>query len=315
MPVKINDSLPARKILESENIFVITEQRAAKQDIRPLRILVLNIMPTKIETETQLLRLLGNSAIQVEVKLLQTASYLSKNTPTSHLLDFYQVFEDVKGEFFDGLIITGAPVEQLDFEKVEYWQELCEIMEWAKTHVYSVLNICWGACAALYYYYGIKKHPLEQKLSGVFSHCVAEPLHPLVRGFDDVFLAPHSRNTTVLREDIEAHPDLKLLTYSDIAGVHIVSDIKGRSFFVTGHSEYDSTTLANEYFRDINRNLKPNIPCNYFPDDNPAKTPLNTWRSHANLLFTNWINLVYEGTPYDLTMLLGDENDWLMYYI
>lgn len=304
MPIKIPDTLPALKVLENENIFVMTEQRAMQQDIRPLRIVILNLMPKKIETETQLLRLLGNSPIQVDIELLQTNSYTSKNTPQSHLLKFYKTFDDIRGELFDGMIITGAPVEQMDFEQVDYWDELCAIMEWSKTHVYSTLHICWGAQAGLYYHYGIPKYPLPDKMFGVFEHRLLSCNHPLTRGFDEVFFAPHSRHTTVKREDIEKVETLELLSISDRAGVYMAGSHDGRQFFITGHSEYDRQTLAEEYFRDLERGLPIQMPERYFPDDDPAKSPVYTWRAHANLLFFNWLNYyVYQATPYDLKQL------------
>ncbi len=301
MPIKIHNSLPAREILESENIFVMTEERAEAQDIRPLKILLLNLMPTKIETETQIFRLLGNSPLQVDVELLQTATYTSKNTSASHLMKFYRTFDQVKHDRYDGMIITGAPIEMLPFEEVDYWEELCEIMEWSKEHVYSTFHICWGAQAGLYYHYGVPKYPLSEKLSGVYRHRVLDVFHPLMRGFDDRFYAPHSRNTEIRREDIQKHDSLVLLSTSKLAGIYIVADKSGRQFFVTGHSEYDRNTLAGEYFRDLNRGLSPKVPQNYFPNDDPSALPPLTWRSHANLLYTNWLNYyVYQQTPYDL---------------
>lgn len=308
MPIKIPNALPAHRILEGENVFVMTENRARIQDIRPLKILILNLMPTKIETETQLLRLLGNSPLQVEIELLQTASHLSKNTPSVHLLDFYKVFDDVKNERYDGMIITGAPVETLDFEQVDYWDELCCIMEWSRNNVYSTLHICWGAQAALYYHFGIQKKLLQKKLSGVYEHRITDPFHPLVRGFDDWFMMPHSRNTEISQTDVEACDELIVLARSEMAGVAIVANKNGRQFFFTGHCEYDRHTLANEYFRDVNRGLEPEIPYNYFPADDPSAVPKMTWRSHANLLFENWLNYyVYQQTPYDLNELIDIE--------
>ncbi|MGN0473623.1 MAG: homoserine O-succinyltransferase [Acutalibacteraceae bacterium] len=304
MPIKISSELPARKSLENENVFVMTEERATMQDIRPLKIIILNLMPTKIETETQLLRLLGNSPLQVEVDLLQTASHDSKNTPSSHLLDFYKVFDEVKDNRYDGMIITGAPVEKLPFEEVDYWPELCEIMDWSKRNVYSTLHICWGAQAGLYHHFGIDKYTLPQKLSGVYKHRVTAPLHPLMRGFNDSYWAPHSRNTDILRDDIEKHDELIILSTSKEAGVAVVAHKNGRQFFSFGHLEYDRQTLANEYFRDLNRGLKPEIPCNYFPNDDVCAIPNQSWRSHANLLFGNWLNYyVYQQTPYNLADL------------
>lgn len=304
MPIKIQNSLPATKILESENIFVMTEERAVTQDIRPLKIIILNLMPTKIETETQLLRLLGNTPLQVDIELLQTVTHVSKNTSHTHLTTFYRTFEEIKDQKYDGMIITGAPVELLDYEEVDYWDELCEIMEWSKRNVYSTLHICWGAQAALYYHYGIPKYLLPEKLTGVFRHRILDVFHPLMRGFDDRFLIPHSRHTEVRREDIQKHDDLIILATSRSAGVSIVANKSGRQFFVTGHAEYDRNTLANEYFRDVNKGLHPQVPQNYFPGNDPAALPPLTWRSHANLLYTNWLNYyVYQQTPYDLKNL------------
>lgn len=301
MPINIQDSLPAIEVLESENIFVMTRSRAQTQDIRPLKIVILNLMPTKIETETQLLRLLGNSPLQVDVELMQMATHVSKNTSATHLNTFYKTFSDIKEDKFDGMIITGAPVEKLDFTEVDYWDELCEIMEWSRKNVHSVLHICWGAQAALYYHFGIPKYALPQKLSGIYCHKVLVPLHPLLRGFDDLFMAPHSRNTTVLREDIETHDELAVLSVSDTAGVYMVANKNGRQFFITGHAEYDRDTLAKEYYRDLKKGIRPAIPENYFPNDDTQATPAFLWRGHANLLFTNWLNYyVYQQTPYDL---------------
>ena len=301
MPIKIPNDLPAVKTLSDENIFVMTETRAITQDIRPLKILLLNLMPKKIETETQFSRLLGNTPLQVELELIHTKSHKSKNVAEEHLLSFYKIFDDVKDNYYDGLVITGAPVEHMPFEEVEYWQELVEIMEWSKTHVHSTLHICWGAQAGLYYHYGINKHQLDEKVFGVFPHKVDYKRSILFRGFDDKFMAPHSRHTTVLREDIEATPGLKILASSDEAGVYAVSNKKGRQIFITGHSEYDPDTLKGEYFRDLEQGKPIKIPKNYFPDDNPKKAPKVTWRAHANLLFTNWLNyFVYQTAPYDL---------------
>ncbi len=301
MPIKIPNELPATQILEDENIFVMTEKRAITQDIRPLHILMLNLMPTKIVTETQISRLLGNSPLQVELELLQTATHKSKHTSEEHMLAFYKTFDEVRDRNFDGMIITGAPVENMPFEDVEYWDELSEIMEWTKTHVTSTLHICWGAQAALYYHYGIQKYPLDKKLFGVFEHTVDYKKSILFRGFDDVFLAPHSRHTTVKREDIEAVEELRVLSSSEKAGVYVVATPKGRRIFVTGHSEYDADTLAKEYFRDKNAGLPIDVPENYFPGNDDTKTPLVSWRSHANLLFSNWLNyFVYQTTPYNI---------------
>jgi len=304
MPIKIDNALPARRALENENIFVMTESRAMAQDIRPLRILILNLMPTKIETETQLLRLLSNSPIQTEITLLQTATYTSKNTAQEHMLAFYTTFEKIHGQRYDGCIITGAPVEDLPFERVDYWPELCEIMDWSETNVYSTLHICWGAQAGLYHHFGIPKYPLEQKMFGVFPHHALDPLHPMTRGLNDQFNVPHSRHTEIRRDDIEKVKELQLLSFSDIAGVHLVADIDCRNFYATGHSEYDRDTLAKEYFRDLKKGLPIQVPRNYFPEDDPKQTPVVCWRSAANVLFTNWLNyFVYQKTPYDLSAL------------
>ena len=301
MPIKIPNLLPATSVLQSENIFVMTETRALTQDIRPLRIALLNLMPNKIQTETQLARLLGNTPLQIELELIHTKTHESKNTSREHLLSFYKTFDDIRDENFDGMIITGAPVEHLDFEAVEYWDELCEIMEWTKTHVTSTFHICWGAQAGLYYHYGIKKHPLGKKMFGIFPHHVDHKGAILFRGFDDVFLAPHSRHTGILREDVEAVPELKILASSDVAGVYAVMTDQGRQVFVTGHSEYDADTLKNEYLRDKSQGLDIDVPVNYFPDDDPSREPVVTWRSHANLLYSNWLNyIVYQTTPYDI---------------
>ena len=301
MPIKIPNDLPAVKTLSDENIFVMTETRAITQDIRPLKILLLNLMPKKIETETQFSRLLGNTPLQVELELIHTKSHKSKNVAEEHLLSFYKIFDDVKDNYYDGFVITGAPVEHLPFEEVEYWDELVEIMEWSKTHVHSTLHICWAAQAGLYYDYGINKHQLEDKVFGVFPHKVDYKRSILFRGFDDNFMAPHSRHTTVLREDIEAAPGLKILASSDEAGVYAISNKKGRQIFITGHSEYDPDTLKNEYFRDLDQGKPIKMPKNYFPGDNAKKAPKVTWRAHANLLFSNWLNyFVYQTTPYDI---------------
>ena len=301
MPIKIPNDLPAVKTLSDENIFVMTETRAITQDIRPLKILLLNLMPKKIETETQFSRLLGNTPLQVELELIPTKSHKSKNVTEEHLLSFYKIFDDVKDNYYDGFVITGAPVEHMPFEEVEYWDELVEIMEWSKTHVHSTLHICWGAQAGLYYHYGINKHQLDEKLFGVFPHKVDYKRSILFRGFDDNFMAPHSRHTTVLREDIEAAPGLKILASSDEAGVYAISNKNGRQIFITGHSEYDPDTLKNEYLRDLGQGKPIKMPKNYFPDDNAKKAPKVTWRAHANLLFCNWLNyFVYQTTPYDV---------------
>jgi homoserine O-succinyltransferase len=301
MPIKVPSKLPAIKVLESENIFVMPEERAITQDIRPLKILILNLMPTKVVTETQLLRLLGNSPLQVDIELLQMATHKSKNTSKRHLTTFYKTFDEVKDQRFDGMIITGAPVELLEYEEVDYWDELCEIMDWAKKNVYSTLHICWGAQAGLYHRYKISKYEFEEKLSGIFEHKILNPLHPLLRGFDDTFVLPHSRYTGVRAEDIEAQPKLEILAKSDEAGVSIICKKSGREFYILGHAEYDRETLANEYFRDLNKGLDIKMPENYFPDNDASKTPVMSWRSYASLLFSNWLNYyVYQQTPYDL---------------
>ena len=301
MPIKIPNDLPATEVLHEENIFVITETRALTQDIRPLKILLLNLMPTKIVTETQFSRLLGNTPLQVELEFLQTATHKSTHTDSQHLINFYQTFDEIKHKKYDGMIITGAPVEQMEFEEVNYWDELCEIMEWSKTHVTSTFHICWGAQAGLYYHYGIKKHPLPEKLFGIFEHQVDYKRSILFRGFDDKFMVPHSRHTTILKEEIEKVPELKILSTSEKAGVYVVSTDKGRQIFVTGHSEYDADTLNKEYLRDKNAGLPINVPENYFEDDDDTKSPIVTWRSHANLLYSNWLNyFVYQATPYNI---------------
>lgn len=304
MPIKIPDSLPALKVLETENIFVMTRARAEQQDIRPLRIAILNLMPKKIETETQLLRLLSNSPIQIDIELLQTKSHVSKNTSSEHLLKFYNTFDDVRTQRFDGLIITGAPVEQMEFRDVDYWDELCEIMEWSKTNVYSTMHVCWGAQAGLNYHYQIEKRTLPQKAFGVFEHRLLVEHNPIVRGFDEKFYAPHSRHTDVDTDAVAAVPALELLAVSPEAGMLMAGRHDGRQFFITGHLEYDRETLAAEYFRDVEKGLPIDVPKNYFPDNDPTKTPLYTWRGHANLLFCNWINYcVYQDTPFDLAQL------------
>ena len=297
MPVKIPASLPAAKILTDENIFVMDDTRAMMQDIRPLKIAILNLMPTKEVTETQLLRLLGNTPLQIEVTLLTMASHQSSNTAKEYLEAFYRTFDSVKNDKYDGLIITGAPVENLPFEEVDYWNELTRIMDWSKTHVFSTLHICWGSQAALWHHYGVGKHALEEKTFGVFSHKVLNPHHKLVRGFDEAFLAPHSRHTTIRREDIDKVGELEILAESDEAGVFLVASRDGRSIFVSGHAEYDADTLAREYNRDVARGLKIDVPKHYYPDDNPEHFPPVMWRAHANLLFVNWLNyFVYQET-------------------
>lgn len=304
MPIKIPNQLPATQTLTDENIFVITETRALTQDIRPLKILLLNLMPKKIVTETQMARLLGNTPLQVELELIHTRTHHSRNTPEDHMLMFYKTFDDVKEKKYDGMIITGAPVEHLPFEEVEYWDELCTIMEWSKTHVTSTLHICWGAQAGLYYHYGIQKQPLPKKMFGIFPHIVEHKHSILFRGFDEVFNVPQSRHTTIDRKDIEHVPELKILASSEQAGVYAVATKKGRQIFITGHSEYDATTLKEEYERDKAAGLPIEVPFNYFPDDDPSRTPPITWRSHANLLFSNWLNyFVYQTTPYDIDQI------------
>ncbi len=304
MPIKIPNALPAVATLHRENIFVITETRAITQDIRPLRILLLNLMPTKIITETQFARLLGNTPLQVELEFLHTKSHVPKHTPRSHLLSFYKTFDEVRANKYDGMIITGAPVELMPFEEVEYWDELCEIMEWSKKHVHSTFHICWGAQAGLYYHYNIQKHLLPHKLSGIYPHRVDHVGSILFRGFDDVFMVPHSRNTTIRRADIEREPKLKILASSPIAGVYAISTDNGRQLFITGHSEYDADTLKREYQRDVAANLNPKVPENYFPNNDPTQPPRMTWRAHAHLIYANWLNyFVYQSTPYDLDAL------------
>ena len=301
MPIKISNELPAYKTLTDENIFVMTETRAITQDIRPLRIAIVNLMPTKIDTETQLLRLLGNTSLQVETELVKMQSHVSRNTSQEHLTAFYKTFPEICDQNFDGMIITGAPVEHLPFEEVEYWDELCAIMEWSKSHVHSTFHICWGAQAALYYHFGIEKHQLDEKLFGVFAHHAERKNYILLRGFDDVFMVPHSRHTTVYRQDLEKCPSLKILASSDEAGVYAVSTENGRQVFIMGHSEYDPRTLEKEYLRDKNAGLPIRVPRNYYPDDDDTREPLVTWRSQANLLYANWLNyMVYQTTPYDL---------------
>ena len=301
MPIKIPNLLPATQVLLNENIFVMTETRAMTQDIRPLKILMLNLMPQKITTETQIARLIGNTPLQVELELLQTASHKSTHTSAEHMLAFYKTFDEVRDKKYDGMIITGAPVELMEFEEVDYWEELCEIMEWSKTHVTSTFHICWGAQAGLYYHYGVKKQKLPKKMFGVFEHTLDHKQSILFRGFDDTFVVPHSRHTTCAREDIEAVPELKILCSSEEAGVFVCATEKGRQIFVTGHSEYDADTLKNEYFRDKNAGLDIDVPKNYFPDDDDTKEPIVKWRSCANLLYSNWLNyFVYQSTPYNI---------------
>jgi homoserine O-succinyltransferase len=304
MPIRIPNSLPAAEVLTGENIFIMTEERAERQDIRPLSIVLLNLMPKKIETETQLLRLIGNTPLQVDVTFLHPQTHKSKNTPEEHLMKFYNTFSEIKDKKFDGLIITGAPVEMMPFEEVNYWKELEKIMEWSKHNVYSTFHICWGAQAGLYYHYGIQKHILNEKMSGVFEHMVTKKNTMLLRGFDDIFYAPHSRHTGIKREDIEKVDELKILADSEEAGVYIVSAMNGRQIFVTGHSEYDAFTLKNEYERDMKKGMDPIIPKHYFPDDDPNNPPCVRWRAHANLLYANWLNYyVYQETPFNLDEL------------
>ncbi|NLK86734.1 MAG: homoserine O-succinyltransferase [Clostridiaceae bacterium] len=304
MPIRIPDSLPAAGVLAGENIFIMTEERAERQDIRPLSIVLLNLMPTKIATETQLLRLIGNTPLQVDVTFLHPETHKSKNTPQEHLLKFYNTFSEIRHNKYDGLIITGAPVEQMPFDEVNYWDELKEIMDWSLHNVYSTFHICWGAQAGLYHHYGIDKHPIDKKLSGVFEHRVVKQNVMLLRGFDERFYAPHSRHTEIRKEDIEKVPGLQILSESDEAGVYIVTAMKGRQVFVTGHSEYDPLTLKCEYDRDVGKGLEPLVPKNYFPEDDPDRPPVVRWRAHANLLYANWLNYyVYQETPFDLNEL------------
>lgn len=302
MPINIPSNLPARQTLEQENIFLITKERAAHQDIRPLRILILNLMPLKIETETQLLRLIANTPLQVDIELMQTASHQSSHTPSQHLLTFYRTFSELKEEFYDGLIVTGAPVEHLEFEAVDYWPELEEILEWSKTHCFSTFHICWGAQAGLYYHYGIPKQPLPEKMFGIFEHQVLNVTHPMVRGFDEYYLAPHSRHTQSDPQAIRRCPALEVLTQSEQAGINLVVRHDCRQIFVFGHSEYDRSTLANEYFRDLKAGKPIALPRHYFPQDDPTQKPRFIWRGHANLLFKNWLNIVYQTTPYQLEL-------------
>ena len=307
MPIQIPNDLPATEILKQENIFVMNQTRAETQQIRPLEIVLLNLMPTKIVTETQLSRLLGNTPLQVHLELMHTSSHKSKNISAEHLLTFYKSFDELKDRKFDGMVITGAPVELMEFEDVDYWPELCQIMEWSKTNVHSTFHICWGAQAGLYYHYGVQKHNLPEKLFGVYPHKADYKRSILLRGFDDEFWAPHSRHTTVLREDIEAVPDLRIVASSEIAGVYAVMSKGGRQIFITGHSEYDADTLKREYDRDKNLGLPIRVPENYFPDNDDTQEPVVRWRSHANLLFSNWLNyFVYQTTPYDI-MTIGQD--------
>ena len=311
MPIRIHHELPAYKSLQNENIFVMSKERAEHQDIRPLKIIILNIMPKKIETETQLMRLLSNTPLQVDIELLNLASHISKNTPENHLSNFYTTFENVKNNKYDGMIITGAPVEQLEFEEVDYWEEICSIMEWSKFNVFSTLHICWGAQAGLYYHFGIQKKLLPKKLFGVFEHKIEYNNSQLLKGFDDIFMVPHSRHTTIERSDIESDENLQILASSHDAGVYIVANKNGRQYFITGHSEYDRNTLAEEYLRDIEKGLEIDVPCNYFPENNPEKEPHFSWGCHANLMFSNWLNYcIYQSTPYDLSELELRNWEW-----
>lgn len=304
MPIRIDDALPAKQNLEIENIFVMSNMRADTQDIRPLKIIILNLMPTKLETETQLLRLLSNSPLQIDIDFLQVKSHVSKNVSKSHMDKFYKVFDEVRDNRYDGMIITGAPVEHLEYEEVDYWEELCSIMEWSKKNVYSTFHICWGAQAGLYYHYGIKKHKVDKKIFGVFPHRSLDVTHPLMRGLDDEYYVPHSRHTDIRRQDIAQVKQLQIISYSEMAGVHIVSDMDCRQFFVTGHSEYDRDTLAKEYFRDKAKGLVIEKPYNYFPNDDENLVPIMNWKSSASLIFSNWLNyFVYQKTPYDLSQL------------
>ena len=307
MPIQIPNDLPAAETLKNENIFVMNQTRAQTQHIRPLEIVLLNLMPTKIVTETQLSRVLGNTPLQVHLELMMISTHKSKNTPEEHLLSFYKTFDELKERKFDGMVITGAPVENLPFEEVDYWDELVQIMEWSKTHVHSTFHICWAAQAGLYYHYGIQKHPLPEKLFGVYPHHADYKRAILLRGFDDTFWAPHSRHTTIRREDVEAQPGLKILASSDEAGVYIIMNKEGRQIFVTGHSEYDPDTLEREYLRDKNQGLPIHVPVNYYPNDDDTKPPIVRWRGHGNLLYSNWLNyFVYQTTPYDI-MAVGQE--------
>ena len=304
MPIRIDNELPAKQKLEIENIFVMSNLRADTQDIRPLKIIILNLMPTKLETETQLLRLLSNSPLQLDIEFLQVATHKAKNVSKSHMDKFYKTFDEVNENKYDGMIITGAPVEQMEFEEVDYWDELCKIMDWSKTNVYSTFHICWGAQAALYYHYGIKKYKTPKKIFGIFPHTCLDDSHPLMRGLDDVYYVPHSRHTEIKMSDIAQVKDLQIISYSEEAGVHIVSDMECRNFFVTGHSEYDRDTLAKEYFRDLSKGLDIDMPVNYFPNNDTNLVPKMTWKGTANLIFNNWLNyFVYQKTPYDLSTL------------
>jgi len=304
MPINIPHTLPAYKTLTDERVFVISAEKALKQDIRALKIAIVNLMPTKIETETQLLRLLSNTPLQVDITLIRTATYISKHASYQHMADFYKTYDDVKNEKFDALLITGAPVEKLPFEQVAYWDELCEIMDWSRSNAFSVMHICWGAQAGLYHHYGINKRGLPKKISGVFPHrCMVEN-HPLLKGFDEVFNVPHSRYTEVDENAVKNCPDLEVLVYSELSGAHIIADKSGRQIFIFGHGEYDRDTLKTEYFRDLENGINPDVPYNYFPDDNPELPPRYTWGGHASLMYSNWLNFcVYQETPFDLENL------------
>ena len=312
MPLIIPDSLPAAGSLKDENIFIMNRARATSQDIRPLKVIMVNLMPTKIATETQLARVLANSPLQIEMKLVTMGSHVSTHVSQEHMESFYATFDEIKLDYFDGMILTGSPVEKLAYEEVDYWNELCELFEFAKTHVYSNMFICWGAQAAMYYYYGIQKHELDKKLFGVYEQYTMRPHSPLLRGFDEVFYAPHSRHTEIRKSDIEAHPELRILVDSPESGPHIVATDNGRQIFLFGHQEYDRDTLANEYFRDINKGLDIDVPANYFRNDDPEQGPVFRWRSHANLLFSNWLNYyLYQAVPYNLEDLRdGREDAW-----
>lgn len=311
MPIRISSELPAFRTLEEENIFVMSKERAEHQDIRPLKVIIVNIMPKKIETESQLMRLLSNTPIQVDIDLIQMASHISKNTSRHHLESFYKKFDEIKNNRYDGMIVTGAPVELLEYEQVDYWNEITQIMEWSKSHVYSSLYICWAAQAGLYYHFGVPKYTLDKKMFGIFPHRAEVENCRILSGFDDVFLVPHSRNTEVRREDIEKVLQLKILTSSEISGVHMVANKNGRQYFITGHSEYDRDTIANEYFRDVKKGIDIQIPYNYFPNDDPKNTPVFSWRCTANLMFSNWLNhVVYQKTPYNLDELAVRNWNW-----
>ena len=304
MPINIPNNLPAFSTLVNENIFVMSDEKASKQDIRPLKVAIVNLMPTKIVTETQLLRLLSNTPLQVDITLIKTETHNPKNTSQEHLINFYTTFNEIKDQYFDATIITGAPVELLDFESVNYWKELCDIMEWSKSHSFSTIHICWAAFAGLYYHFGLQKKVLDRKMFGIFPHKLCVSNHPLLKGFDDTFMVPHSRYTEVSIEDIKNCPGLNLLAYSDISGAYIIADSTNRQIFITGHAEYDRDTLKTEYMRDVDKGLPIDVPYNYFPDDNPNLTPPFSWRGHASLMYSNWLNFcVYQETPYDLTQI------------